>query len=146
MNNLKGILFFQRLPNTIFALQNHTPRFQALQRMPLTHRDTKTADVASGFNKDGVGKLTLVVIIEPLHLATKHHNGLRSVLVTVDGHHCTRLQGVEHTLALVFRTVAHVVVHSQPQGGFRLCSQGVEEFLINQHLKCRVESQWGVQG
>ena len=58
----------------------------------------------------------------------------------MDGHHRAGLQGVEHTLALVGRGVAQVEVHPQPRRGLGLSSQGIEEFLINQHLKCRVES------
>ena len=140
MNNLKGILFFHRLPRTILRFQNHRPRFHALQRMPLAHGNAEATNVASGFNKDGVGKLTLVVIIKPLHLASQHHDGLGGMLMAMDGHHRAWLQGVQHTLALVGRTVAKVEVHPQARRGLGLGSQGVDEFLINQHLKCRVES------
>ena len=108
--------------------------------MPLSHGNAEAADVAACLNKDGVGKLTLIIVIEPLHLATEHHDGLRGVLMAMDGHHRAGLQGVQHALALVGRGVTQVEVHPQARGGFGLSSQGVEEFLINQHLKCRVES------
>lgn len=43
--------------------------------------------------------------------------------MAVDGHHRARLEGVEHTLGMVFRRVAEVEVHPQPRGGFRLGGQ-----------------------
>ena len=60
-------------------------------------------------------------------------------------HHCAWLQSVQHALALIGGTVAKVEVHPQARRGLGLGSQGVDEFLINQHLKCRVESLESVE-
>ena len=58
----------------------------------------------------------------------------------MDGHHRARLQGVEHTLALVGGGVTQVEVHPQARRGLGLSGQGIEELLVNKHVKCRVES------
>ena len=88
--------------------------------MPLPHGDAEAADVAAGFNEDGVGQSAFVVVIEPLHLATEHHDGLGAVAVAMDGHHRAGLKGVEHALALVGGGVAQVEVHAQARGGLGL--------------------------
>lgn len=79
--------------------------------MPLAHGDAEAADVAAGFNEDSIGKIAVVVIIQPLHLATEHHDGFGGVAVPMDGHYCAWLQGIQHALALVGGGVAQVEVH-----------------------------------
>ena len=74
--------------------------------MPLAHGNAEAADITTSFNENSVGQLSLVVIIEPLHFAAKRYNGLGGVTMAMDGHHRARLQGVEHTLALVGGGVA----------------------------------------
>ena len=128
------IHFLHRLPSPILAFQDHAATFETLQGMPLPYGDAEAADVATGFNEDSISQSAFVIVIEPFHLATEHYHGLGGVAVTVDGHHRARLQGVQHALALVIRRIAQVEVHPLPRRGFRLCRQGVEELLVDEHL------------
>ena len=101
--------------------------------MPLAHGNAEAADITTSFNENSVGQLSLVVIIEPLHFAAKRYNGLGGVTMAMDGHHRARLQGVEHTLALVGGGVAQVEVHPQTRGGLGLSGQFVKEMFIKLH-------------
>lgn len=108
--------------------------------MPLTYGDAEADEVGAWGHDVGGCDFLFVVVVDPLHLATEHYHGLGGVVVAVDGHHRAGLQGIQHALALVGGGVAQVEVHPQPRRSLSLSGQGVEEFLINQHLKCRVES------
>lgn len=79
--------------------------------MPLTNGDAETDKVAAWGHDEGGYDFLFVVVVDPLHLATEHHHGLRGVAMAVDGHYRAGLEGVQHALALVGGGVAQVEVH-----------------------------------
>lgn len=79
-------------------------RFQRLQTVPLASREVE--DRVAGVRVYGDGEAAGVVIEVILEVAPDEHDGHRTVGAPVYGHHRAGLDGVEHSLGMVFGRVA----------------------------------------
>jgi len=74
--------------------------------MPLSDGDVE--DGSAGEHVDSIGEVALV-IVEVFHKVASHANaGLAGVKMTMDGHHRTRLDSVQHPLGMIRFGIAEV--------------------------------------
>ena len=64
------------------------------------------------------------------NLSTNNDNRLRAGTMPVDRHHSAGLQGIEHSLAIVFRRIPEVHSHSKPRVLFGIGGQIIKYLLI----------------
>lgn len=96
---------------------------------------------SGGEHVDGGGEDAGVIVEVLLEVATKANDGLGRISMTMDRHHRTQFNGVEHPLGVVFRTIPKIRVHPEKRRCFRqlLLKQlnfiffhlaGIKEFLV----------------
>lgn len=77
--------------------------------MPLTGGNVQND--AAWAHIDGLDQNTILVVEILLKMAADANNSLGRCVMSMDGHHGSGLNGIEHPLRLVFRGIAEVEVH-----------------------------------
>ena len=117
---IPNILLPQRLPRPILALQQHRSGLQGFQAVPLADGDIKDVASRNHLNRRGLGPGIVVEEFPEVPPQADHRFG--GVPVPMDGHHGSRLDGVQHALGKILRAVPEVQVH--PEARRRLGLRG----------------------
>ena len=121
------VLLPQRFPSAILHRQHHRARLNSTYRVPLSSRDIDQNIGTIRRKLNGIRAYTLQFIIELLHYPTSHtDDSFRGLLVPMDSHGRTRLNGIQHPLRAIILRVPQVIVHPQPRRSLRLLSQTIQ--------------------
>ncbi len=144
----QDILLPQRLVLAVFAFEEDGAGFHGSEAVPDSGGDVEDGDGAAGEHVDGGGEDAGVIVEVLLEVTTQANNGLGGGAVTMDGHHRTRLNGVEHALGVVFGTIPKIQVHPKPRRRLGLLGEFIQNGLSYFHcalcLDCYLGRAWSL--
>ena len=114
---------------SFLAFQQHT-WLRTLKAMPHILRDINAISALFMTQHTGLHDLTIVIINQHLHPALQYHKGLILGGMMMDRDLGTRFQGIEKTMAFVFKALMEIVVLPQPGRLFRLLSQIIHQLFV----------------
>ncbi len=102
----------------VFDFHDDGAGFKGADGVPLADGDVQGDYLAAGREFDGLGAaVRLVIIILPHQPPAQANHGFRGEAVPVDRQRASGLNGIEHTLRLVFRGIMKVRLPAKPSPG-----------------------------
>lgn len=103
--------------------------------MLLADGDVEDEVGTAGGEFNGIGADAVEVVVELFNLAASQADDrFQTVLMPMDGHGTARLDGVEHALGLIVRTITQIQIHPKPRRSLSLVSQIIKNSLCDYHI------------